>query len=141
MTLVSSIASRGTTVLCSLHQPRPEVVHLLDSIVLLSRGRVAFFGAPDKAEAYFASIGRPLVPLSGETAVEGGMNIADLMLDAIGEAEASLSRGKGLEREQRREGSQWDAEMKTETFASGRDVTVVMGREALAEQVGTPLRA
>ena len=59
MTLLSGIASRGTTVLCSLHQPRPRVVSLLDKVMLLSNGRVAYFGSPGDAEPYFQSVGRP----------------------------------------------------------------------------------
>lgn len=59
MTLLRRIATRGTTVLCSLHQPRPRVVDLLDKVILLSQGQVAYFGAPSDAASYFASIGRP----------------------------------------------------------------------------------
>lgn len=40
MTMIKGIAVRGTTVLCSLHQPRPMVVELLDKVILLSRGQV-----------------------------------------------------------------------------------------------------
>ncbi|CAN0366473.1 unnamed protein product, partial [Hapterophycus canaliculatus] len=32
MQLVSSVASRGTTVVCSVHQPRPEVVRLINKV-------------------------------------------------------------------------------------------------------------
>ena len=59
MTLIKRVASRGTTVLCSLHQPRPRVLNLLDKVILLSKGRVAFFGNTGEAEPYFSSIGRP----------------------------------------------------------------------------------
>ncbi|CAM9554685.1 unnamed protein product, partial [Ectocarpus sp. 13 AM-2016] len=59
MTLLSGVASRGTTVLCSLHQPRPRVFNLLDRVILLSGGRVAYSGRPGDAEAFFRSVGRP----------------------------------------------------------------------------------
>lgn len=59
MVLLRGVASQGTTVLCSLHQPRPRVVNLLDKVILLSRGQIAFFGAPSEAETYFSSIGLP----------------------------------------------------------------------------------
>ncbi|CAM9471474.1 unnamed protein product, partial [Hapterophycus canaliculatus] len=58
-TLLSGVASRGTTVLCSLHQPRPRVLNLLDKVILLSKGQVAYFGSPRDAEPFFRSIGRP----------------------------------------------------------------------------------
>lgn len=32
MTLLKGVASRGTTILCSLHQPRPRVLNLLDKV-------------------------------------------------------------------------------------------------------------
>lgn len=59
MTLLRGVASRGTTVLCSLHQPRPRVMKLLDKVMLLSSGRVAYFGSPGDAEPFFRSVGRP----------------------------------------------------------------------------------
>lgn len=62
MTLLKGVASRGTTVMCSLHQPRPRVVDLLDNVMLMSGGRVAYFGTPGEAEAYFSSVGRPFPP-------------------------------------------------------------------------------
>lgn len=62
MTLLSGVASRGTTVLCSLHQPRPRVLNLLDKVILLSKGQVAYFGSPRDAEPFFRSIGRPFPP-------------------------------------------------------------------------------
>ncbi|CAM9849699.1 unnamed protein product, partial [Laminaria digitata] len=60
--LLKEVALRGTTVVCSLHQPRPRVLNLLDNVMLLSRGQVAYFGAPRDAEAYFSSVGRPFPP-------------------------------------------------------------------------------
>lgn len=48
--------------MCSLHQPRPRVVDLLDNVMLMSGGRVAYFGTPGEAEAYFSSVGRPFPP-------------------------------------------------------------------------------
>lgn len=93
MKLVSHVAARGTTVLCSLHQPRPEIVSLLDKVILLSRGRVAFSGPPSEAESYFASIGRPFTALSGDVGIRWGVNPADAMLDAVGDAETAMDRG------------------------------------------------
>lgn len=57
--LLKGVASRGTTVVCSLHQPRPRVLNLLDNVMLLSRGKVAYFGSPQGSESYFSSVGRP----------------------------------------------------------------------------------
>ena len=114
MQLVAGVASRGTTVLCSLHQPRPAVAQLLDRVILLSRGAVAFSGAPDVAESYFTSIGRgrPFLPIALPRDIPGGseggnelgkneagleVNPADAMLDAVGESEALADRQEGGE--------------------------------------------
>ncbi|CAM9775492.1 unnamed protein product [Ectocarpus fasciculatus] len=59
MVLLKGVASRGTTVVCSLHQPRPRVLNLLDNVMLLSCGKVAYFGSPQGSESYFSSVGRP----------------------------------------------------------------------------------
>lgn len=72
MTLLKGVASRGTTVICSIHQPRPQVFDLLDTVMLLSRGQVAYFGATEDAESYFSAVGRPFP--------EGPTHPADAML-------------------------------------------------------------
>lgn len=62
MILLKEVASRGTTVVCSLHQPRPRVLNLLDNVMLLAGGRVVYFGRPEDSESYFSSVGRPFPP-------------------------------------------------------------------------------
>ncbi|CAN0296843.1 unnamed protein product, partial [Hapterophycus canaliculatus] len=62
MILLKGVASRGTTILCSLHQPRPRVLDLLDNVMLLANGEVAYFGPPKDAKLYFSSVGRPFPP-------------------------------------------------------------------------------
>lgn len=98
MRLLSEVAARGTTVLCSLHQPRPQVLGLLNRVMLMSRGRVSFLGPPSEAAAYFESIGRPFVAVTGRGAgaVDDSrlleISPADAMLDAIGDAEIEEDR-------------------------------------------------
>lgn len=96
MHLLSGVASRGTTVVCTLHQPRPQAFELLDGVLLLSRGRVAFFGAPSAVADHFASVGCPL-GVEGGGLVAGGVGLglglglghADAMLDVVAEAESA----------------------------------------------------
>ncbi|CAN0302100.1 unnamed protein product, partial [Discosporangium mesarthrocarpum] len=57
--ILARLALGGTTVVASLHQPRREVLFLIDQVMLLSRGQVAYFGSPWDAEKHFASIGNP----------------------------------------------------------------------------------
>lgn len=35
------------------------MLNLLDKVMLLSRGQVAYFGSPSDAKSFFSSIGRP----------------------------------------------------------------------------------
>ncbi|CAM9125191.1 unnamed protein product [Ectocarpus sp. 6 AP-2014] len=97
MKLLSDLASsRGMTVLCSLHQPRPQVYDSLDRVLLVSRGSVSFFGPPASTQAYFASLGRPLWGGGGEVgARDGAVGLADAMLDVVGDAEIAEDGGKG----------------------------------------------
>lgn len=42
MQLVSQVASMGTTVICSVHQPRPEVVSLIHKVCMIWYGIVGY---------------------------------------------------------------------------------------------------
>lgn len=122
MQLLSDMASRGTTIVCSLHQPRPQVYHLLDRVLLMSRGQVAFFGPPAAAPGYFASVGRPLDG-GGERGVVGGVEDADAMLDIVGDAEIAED-GDGAS------GGRAEGER-------GGGLLVLMDRDAVLEEVGS----
>ncbi|KAJ3387184.1 hypothetical protein HDU92_002060 [Lobulomyces angularis] len=49
------IAETGRTVICSIHQPRPDVFHHFDKVLLLSYGRVLFSGS--NLNSYLHGIG------------------------------------------------------------------------------------
>lgn len=126
MQLLSSIASsRGTTVVCSLHQPRPQVYDSLDRVLLMSRGVVSFFGPPSSTAAHFVSVGRPLGGNGGggladeDASGGGGVGLADAMLDVVGDAEMAVD-GERSERQ--------DGQMATSQL-------VVMPREELLAEV------
>ncbi|CAN0484102.1 unnamed protein product, partial [Discosporangium mesarthrocarpum] len=59
MGILSMVASRGTTVVASIHQPSESALALMDRVMLLSMGQVAYFGCPWGAERHFASVGHP----------------------------------------------------------------------------------
>lgn len=126
MRLLSDVAAhQGTTILCSLHQPRPQVFALLDRVLLMSRGQVSYFGTPAFTADYFASMGRPLsdgdsTGGNGKGSGGGGVGAvavgaADAMLDVIGGAEISEDKRK-------KDGGE-------------EGVLVVMPRAALLDQV------
>lgn len=54
---VKKLAEHGRTVVLTIHQPRSTIFKAFDKLLLLARGRVAFFGDASEATAYFAKIG------------------------------------------------------------------------------------
>eukprot|EP00172_Hildenbrandia_rubra_P000775 Plantae.Rhodophyta-Hildenbrandia_rubra.ctg1434.p1 GENE.Plantae.Rhodophyta-Hildenbrandia_rubra.ctg1434~~Plantae.Rhodophyta-Hildenbrandia_rubra.ctg1434.p1 ORF type:complete len:677 (+),score=142.49 Plantae.Rhodophyta-Hildenbrandia_rubra.ctg1434:423-2453(+) len=50
----------GTSVVCSIHQPAKVVYDLADTVLLLSRGRTAYFGPVNEGVDYFATLGRKI---------------------------------------------------------------------------------
>ncbi|CAL8086724.1 unnamed protein product [Orchesella dallaii] len=56
---LKSLANKGKTIICTIHQPASGTFALFDKLLLLSEGRVAYFGDAHGAPTYFASIGYP----------------------------------------------------------------------------------
>lgn len=67
-------ASKGRTVVLTIHQPRANVFELFDAVMLLAAGRTMFFGPPSDAIAHFAKLGHNCPPLT---------NPADFLLDLL----------------------------------------------------------
>ncbi len=68
------IAERGRTVICSIHQPRAEQLALFDSVVLMAKGQIVYYGPTGEAMIdYFKRLGY-------ERPVARG-NVADWLLD------------------------------------------------------------
>jgi ABC-type multidrug transport system ATPase subunit len=55
MTVVRKMANQNRTCISTIHQPSPEVFALFDLVVLVSAGRLAYFGPVDDVMAYFTS--------------------------------------------------------------------------------------
>ncbi|KAJ5633383.1 ABC transporter [Penicillium lividum] len=64
----------GITVVCVLHQPRPEIFASLDKLLLLSCGRQVYFGAAAAAQQCFENAGHHFPAAS---------NPADTIMDVI----------------------------------------------------------
>lgn len=73
--LVRQLSQQGKTIICTIHQPSTQMFNLFDKVMLLSSGRVAYFGRPDAVQKYFASIGYPFPGTS--------YNPADYLLELI----------------------------------------------------------
>jgi len=75
MKLLSKVASsKSAAVLCTIHQPSASVFAGFDKTLILSAGRVAYFGAASQVEDYLSRIGHKVPPLT---------NPADYMLDLV----------------------------------------------------------
>ncbi|KAI8826161.1 P-loop containing nucleoside triphosphate hydrolase protein [Fimicolochytrium jonesii] len=70
---LKEIATSGRTIICSIHQPRSDIVKEFDSVLLLaSGGRTVYSGAAKDMLPYFASLNHPAPRLT---------NPADFALD------------------------------------------------------------
>ena len=73
MSLLKAVAkARSVIIVCTIHQPPASVFAGFDSCMVLSMGRVAYFGKADSMGAWFASIGNPPPPQT---------NMAEFVLD------------------------------------------------------------
>ncbi|XP_058980481.1 protein scarlet [Musca domestica] len=51
------LAKKGTTILCTIHQPSSQLFDMFNNVLLLADGRVAFTGSPQNALDFFAQNG------------------------------------------------------------------------------------
>ncbi|XP_047133027.1 protein white isoform X1 [Hydra vulgaris] len=59
ITCLQKIASEGTTIIATIHQPSSEVFQLFDRLLLLSEGRTAFLGKTIDAITFFNRVNFP----------------------------------------------------------------------------------
>uniref|UniRef100_A0A1B6ICC2 Protein white n=1 Tax=Homalodisca liturata TaxID=320908 RepID=A0A1B6ICC2_9HEMI len=57
VTVLKSLAEKGKTIVCTIHQPSSEVFSMFDKILLMAEGRVAFLGTPSEAIDFFKTMG------------------------------------------------------------------------------------
>ena len=58
MSIVESmklLASKGKTIVCTIHQPSSEIFQMFDRLCLLSEGRLAYLGDMNNAIHFFSS--------------------------------------------------------------------------------------
>jgi len=58
--LLRKIASRGSTVLVTIHQPSSEIFSSFDRLILLNKGRVMYNGSVSSIPSYFKERGYPV---------------------------------------------------------------------------------
>jgi ABC-type multidrug transport system ATPase subunit len=57
--LLRKLSERGRTILTTIHQPKASILKMFHKVMLLSQGKVVFFGPVDELVPYFSSIGFP----------------------------------------------------------------------------------
>ena len=50
---LKSLAKKGKTIICTIHQPSSEIFSMFDRICLMAEGRTAFTGNPCDANHFF----------------------------------------------------------------------------------------
>jgi ABC-type multidrug transport system ATPase subunit len=56
MSAVRNLANQNRTVICTIHQPSHQTFDLFDTLLLLAKGRVIYFGPVNEAIDYFQNI-------------------------------------------------------------------------------------
>ncbi len=50
---LNNLADSNRTVVLTIHQPRLEIFHMFHKLILLSDGKIAYHGVPQKAYGFF----------------------------------------------------------------------------------------
>lgn len=86
VSILANLSRRAVNILLSMHQPRPDILRLLDRVLVLSgSGTLIFTGPMDAIEPHLADLDIP-VP-------SGTLNLADFLLDTVMDApDAEVAR-------------------------------------------------
>lgn len=57
--LLSQLTKRGTTIICTIHQPSSDIFQMFDNLLLLSKGMKIFNGSLPDAKSFFTAQGLP----------------------------------------------------------------------------------
>lgn len=79
METIDKLAKSGRAVVLTIHQPRSDIVQKFDKLLMLSRGRTAYFGKASEATKYFSKLGH---------VCPNEYNPADYIIDLVAEAPA-----------------------------------------------------
>jgi len=77
--ILSDLARRGRTIICTIHQPSSAAFDRFDRLLLLNKGHVAYFGLTSGMLPYFESVGHICPRFE---------NPCDFMMEALHEADA-----------------------------------------------------
>ena len=64
------MAKRGTTIICTIHQPRPLIFDKFDRIIMLSKGQLVYSGTPTDCKLFLTEIGFTAIDSVADTLVD-----------------------------------------------------------------------
>ncbi|CDJ67567.1 white protein, putative [Eimeria necatrix] len=64
MRIFRHLADRGRTIICTIHQPSSNIFNMFSKVLLLSQGRVVFYGDREATLLYFSRLGLPCPPFT-----------------------------------------------------------------------------
>ena len=89
LTYLNHVAASDRTVIVTIHQPRLEIFHLFNKIILLCRGQIAYHGVPEKAYEVFVNAHRAFAYTRGFKLPDiEKHNPADVIMDILGSKES-----------------------------------------------------
>lgn len=94
MYLLKKVASKGRTIVLTIHQPRTNIFNMFDRLILLVSGRLVYFGEACAAISYFGKLGLTM---------PSNYNPADFLIDilSVTESEDELSEEERASDEKR----------------------------------------
>lgn len=74
MLCLKNLTKKGKTVILSIHQPSSQLFSLIDQLILLANGKLAYFGAADEVSNHFLNLGYK---------IPKNHNVPDFIIDTI----------------------------------------------------------
>jgi ABC-type multidrug transport system permease subunit len=78
MSSIKTLAEQNRTIICTIHQPSPQTFELFNQLLLLSAGRVVYFGATKNVVDYFTASPLEFVYQRGQNPADYVVNIASM---------------------------------------------------------------
>jgi hypothetical protein len=86
LTHLNSLAASNRTVVLTIHQPRLEIFHMFHRIVVLTDGKVAYHGVPEKAyEVFVDALQSAFLSQGVKIPLLEDHNPADIIMDMLGD--------------------------------------------------------
>ncbi|KAJ5077393.1 abc-2 type transporter [Anaeramoeba ignava] len=82
-TILKDLTKDGRTIISTIHQPRQSIFELFDYLVLLSHGKLVYFGPINEIENYFSAI---------DFYPPRNTNLADWIIDLVSLSEGELKK-------------------------------------------------